>query len=509
ISIQYHQQNALLTVAVDITERLEIEEKLHAASRAKSEFLANMSHEIRTPMNAIIGFTELLSEQLKDQKLKSFVNTIQSAGNNLLTLINDVLDLSKIEAGKLKIEKTPCNPHRIFTELGNIFMLKMREKDIDFIIEVEPNIPSSLYLDATRLRQVMFNLIGNAVKFTEKGFVHIKVRSDNEDNIRSKVDLIIDIKDSGIGIADDQQDIIFQEFEQSSNQSMAKHGGTGLGLSISKRLVEMMGGELSLQSKLALGSTFSVHLNAVDVASFTEESIVAPTEPHRQINFQAASILLVDDIQDNLDLLLANFENTDLQVSTAKNGLEAVNAAKQQEFDLIIMDIRMPVMNGYQAAKEIKSFIDTPIIALTASVMSDDFERVRNKHFDGYLRKPVLKAGLFEELSHFLPFSQAKGLEGKSKPAGLSSEDEAKLTPLLLALAEHSSLYEASVKNNNLSEIQRFSEAISLASAQHPIVIFADFSAQLDQAIDNFDIAAIKQTLNTYPKLIEQLTAAA
>ncbi|MEY8195339.1 MAG: transporter substrate-binding domain-containing protein [Cycloclasticus sp.] len=509
ISIQYHQQNALLTVAVDITERLEIEEKLHAASRAKSEFLANMSHEIRTPMNAIIGFTELLSEQLKDQKLKSFVNTIQSAGNNLLTLINDVLDLSKIEAGKLKIKKTPCNPHRIFTELGNIFSLKMREKDIDFIIEVEPSIPSSLYLDATRLRQVMFNLIGNAVKFTEKGFVHIKVRSDNEDNIRSKVDLIIDIKDSGIGIADDQQDIIFQEFEQSSNQSMAKHGGTGLGLSISKRLVEMMGGELSLQSKLALGSTFSVHLNAVDVASFTEESIVAPTEPHRQINFQAASILLVDDIQDNLDLLLANFENTDLQVSTAKNGLEAVNVAKQQEFDLIIMDIRMPVMNGYQAATDIKSFTDTPIIALTASVMSDDFERVRNKHFDGYLRKPVLKTDLFKELSHFLPFSQAKALEEKSKPTGLSSADKAKLTPLLLALAEHSSLYEASVKNNNLSEIQRFSEAISLASDQHPIVIFADFSAQLDQAIDNFDIAAIKQTLNTYPKLIEQLTAAA
>jgi len=509
ISIQYNQQNAFLTVAVDVTERLEIEEKLQAASQAKSEFLANMSHEIRTPMNAIIGFTELLSEQLKDQKLKSFVNTIQSAGNNLLTLINDVLDLSKIEAGKLKIEKTPCNPHRIFTELGNIFILKMREKDIDFIIDVEPSIPASLYLDATRLRQVMFNLIGNAVKFTEKGFVHIKVRSDNEDNIRSKVDLIIDIKDSGIGIADDQQDIIFQEFEQSSNQSIAKHGGTGLGLSISKRLVEMMGGKLSLQSKLAHGSTFSVHLNAVDVASFTEESVADPIEPNSQISFQTANILLVDDIQDNLDLLLANFENTNLQVSTAKNGLEAVNAAKRQEFDLIIMDIRMPIMNGYQAAKEIKSFADTPIIALTASVMSDDFGRIRNNHFDGYLRKPILKADLFEELSKFLAFSQAGVTEEKSAPTVLSVEDEAKLTPLLLALAEHSLLYEASIKNNNLSEIQRFSEAISLASDQHPIVVFADFSAQLDQAIDSFDIAAIKQTLNTYPKLIKQLTDAA
>lgn len=508
--IKYQKQPALLSIAVNMTERLEIEATLklakrdaESANRAKSEFLANMSHEIRTPMNAIIGFTELLNEQIDDPKLKSFVKIIQTAGNNLLVLINDILDLSKIEAGKLHIKKTPCNPHDLFTELGNIFMLKMREKNIDFILDIDPLIPQSLYIDAPRLRQVLLNLIGNAVKFTDDGFIKIKVRTDNEDKIRSKVDLIINIEDSGIGISKDQQLLIFHDFEQSSGQDMRKYGGTGLGLSISKRLVEMMDGQLLLKSQINVGSTFTVKLTALDVTTLSIESETPKNKTH--IEFNPAKILIVDDVQDNQRLLLAHFESTALQTMTAVNGFEAVNLAKQHAFDVIIMDIRMPVMNGYQAAEEIKSFSDTPIIALTASVMTDDFDRKKSDNFDGYLRKPILRAELINELCRFLTYTETESPEFQEKPSSLTAKEKAILPQLLFASEALSSLYEASTKSNNLSEIQQFSDALSSLTQQYPVSLMTEYSMQLQQAVERFDITAIKQALNTYPELITKL----
>jgi len=510
--IKYHKKPALLSIAVNMTERLEMEAALksakkyaESANQAKSEFLANMSHEIRTPMNAIIGFTELLNEQIEEPKLKSFVKTIQSAGNNLLTLINDILDLSKIEAGKLKLEKTPCNPHDLFTEVANIFMLKMQEKNIDFILDIDPNIPQSLYLDATRLRQVLLNLVGNAVKFTESGVIRIKARTDNENKIGSKLDLLIDIEDSGIGIAEDQQAIIFQEFGQSEGQSVSQYGGTGLGLSISQRLVEMMGGQLLLQSELGVGSTFTVKLTALDVTSLSVEAELETPKSKAQIEFEPANILIVDDVLDNQNLLLAHFADTALTTVIAENGLEAVELAKKTSFELILMDIRMPIMNGYEAAEQIKSFSNTPIIALTASVMTDDFERKKSDHFDGYLRKPVLRADLISELCKFLTYTEKEFEENQQEILSLSANEKKQLPDAVEALEKLSSLYDAGVKSNNISDIEQFSNALSTLAKQYPIALITDYSIQLEQAVDSFDIAAIKLALNAYPELIAQL----
>ena len=478
------------------------------ANQAKTQFLANMSHEIRTPLNAIIGFTELLNEQVKDAKLKSFVKTIQMAGHSLLALINDILDLSKIEAGKMRIDKKVCNPHNLFSELGQIFMMKMREKNLDFVLDIDPKIPENLILDATRLRQILFNLIGNAVKFTEQGHVCVRARKGNEDRIRSKLDLYIDVDDSGIGISADQRELIFKEFEQPEGQDVSKYGGTGLGLGISKRLTEMMGGEISLISGLGVGSTFTIHLMGVDVSAVSAVSVEPRClELSRQSRFLPANVLVVDDIEDNRSLLKECFAETELAVSEVENGLDAVNRVRQGKIDLVLMDIRMPVMDGYQAAEKIKAFSQVPIIALTASVMQDDYERAKSTHFDGYLRKPVLKADLMAELMRFLPFEAIEGTTVQAHSPVLSQEELRALPSVIEELETLAKTCEHISRNNNMSEITKFADTLLAIGRQHEITAVTEYASQLQADIDGFDIIAIKQSLKAYPQLLAQLSA--
>jgi two-component system, NarL family, sensor histidine kinase EvgS len=494
----------------DITARKKIEKDLETAkiqaekaTLAKSQFLANMSHEIRTPLNAIIGFTELLNEQLKDNKLKSFAKTIQTAGDSLLGLINDILDLSKIEAGKMNIDKRACNPHSLFSELGQIFMMNMRGKNLDFILDIDPQIPENLLLDATRLRQILFNLIGNAVKFTEHGHIRLRARTSNEDSIRSKLDLFLDVEDTGIGISADQQELIFKDFEQLEGQDVRKYGGTGLGLAISKRLIELMGGEISLVSKLGKGSTFTLHL--IDVAISSIQLEPEPFKQKQQVRFFPANILVVDDIEDNRSLLRESFADTDLTISEVENGLQAVNTVMQEKIDLVLMDIRMPIMDGYQASEKIKSFSKVPVIALTASVMQDEHERAKSIHFDGYLRKPVLKADLMAELMRFLPYELIEDIaEPKALPS-LSSEELYVLPSVISELEKLINTCEQIAKKNNLSEIAQFADTLSTIGSNSGINIIADYGKKLKEAIECFDIVAIKRYLQAFPELISKL----
>ncbi len=514
--ITYLNQRAYLSIGIDMTERLEMEAALQkardaaeAANRSKSQFLANMSHEIRTPMNAIIGFTELLNDQVTDPRLKAFVKTIQSAGNSLLLLINDILDLSKIEAGKMGIEKRATNPHYLFTELLDIFMVDVRKKGLNMALEVAPEIPVSLMLDAIRLRQILVNIIGNAVKFTEKGGVRVIAAVVNVDKIHSKVDLIIEVEDTGIGIPERQLQVIFDEFEQTEAQHLSKFGGTGLGLAISRRLIELMGGSISVQSEVGRGSKFTICLNDIDVASVKQQVAVSEKRDTPEIKFEPAVVLIVDDIENNRQLISENFSGTEVAVLEAENGEEAVEKVHQQKIDLILMDIRMPVMDGYQAARLIKNqFNDLPIIALTASVMKDEHERIKSENFDSYLRKPISRYELFTTMARFLEHHQVIKETAQSLKISLSLSEQKVLPDVLKNLEKMTEQWRVIQSNNNISDIKNFaSDLISVAEQFHfePLSRYAE---QLLEQITTFDVMGIKASLEGFSDFHDNLKKA-
>lgn len=376
------------------------------ASQAKSQFLANMSHEIRTPMNAILGYTQELrrdKERLTEDQ-QDYLNAVSTSGEHLLTLINDILDLSKIESGKMEVINEPCSPHQIIAQVVSIMRVRALEKRISLEYSWEGPVPVTILTDSEKLRQVLINIVGNAIKFTAQGSIRIVSRL----NVESQV-LGIEVIDSGHGIPANQLDRIFQPFVQADFSMTRKHGGTGLGLTISRRICEMLNGNISVQSVVGVGSTFLItigtgSLEGVEMLSVGAISDITPS-PDPVIAVETPSIanmrvLLVEDGETNRRLIQVILKRHKCQVVSAENGQIGVELAMQQEFDAILMDMQMPVKDGYTAATELRTNgLTLPIIALTAHAMRGDQERCLNAGCSDYMTKPIREERLIQKLA--------------------------------------------------------------------------------------------------------------
>jgi signal transduction histidine kinase len=393
-----------------------------AANEAKTHFLANMSHEVRTPMTAIIGFAETLLDPGLDESERGFaVEVIHQNGEHLLQIINDILDVSKIEAGKLEVEQIDCSPMQIVSDVQSLMGVRAEEKNLNFAIEYIGQVPETIKTDPTRLRQIFINLVGNAIKFTSSGDVRLVARfSDPEDPGQSQPMMVFDVIDNGIGMTDEQVGRLFRPFVQADPTTTRRFGGTGLGLTISKHLAEYLGGDITVSSKPGEGSTFRVAIptgpiervrmvdpvtGAVIDDGASGEAPAEEKEDPLEIRLDCR-VLVAEDFVANQKLIEYVLGKAGAQITLVENGQLAVDAAleakeKGTPFDVILMDMQMPVLNGYQATSMLRRRgYSGPILALTAHAMSTDAEKCLNAGCDGYATKPIDRAGLLQLVRH-------------------------------------------------------------------------------------------------------------
>lgn len=512
-------------------------EKAIEASKAKSEFIASVSHELRTPLNIILGSIELLSETNIDTDQGKYLKVCRNACESLLEIISGILDISKIEAGQLNIENMEFEPEALVADIILLNEFRAKSKNIDLKGTVSPDVPSVLCADPARIRQILINLVNNAIKFTEMGEVCVKVETVNpteskQGTSHGNLYLKFTVSDTGIGINTENIDRIFDEFIQADTSITRKFGGTGLGLTISKKLVKLMGGAIWAESKEGEGSKFIFTVRCAYAESGSKTGIKKhPKQPRMTLPDRKLKILLAEDIPDNR-MLISRMISEIAEVETAGNGAQAVEKFKSGNYDLIIMDIQMPELDGYSAAGFIRGIesnekrAETPLIALTAFATSEELKKSQEAGFSGYVTKPVKKATLIEAISQVMEEKNDKMNKDDEKPDDHDTEMEAKLDKeekinetdqyyLVIADAAIEDLIPFFIENrkidlqkienainlNDYKEIMRIGHSLKGTGGSYGFHVISEIGAKLEDAAEekNLDsLLSIKNQMSDY-----------
>ncbi|MCX6074308.1 MAG: ATP-binding protein [Campylobacterales bacterium] len=495
----YELEEALEKESSMIDDLKIAKEEADSANRLKSEFLANMSHEIRTPLNSVIGFSDLLEQELTDPKHIGYLQAVKNGGRTLLTLINDILDLSKIEAGHMKIEMHPMEVKAFVQNIMLLFSEAGRKKGVEISYGIDENIPEWIIADEIHLRQILINLISNAIKFTHEGSVHLHLSTPSS-KTDDEVTLMFSIHDTGIGIPEKNQTKIFEAFIQNDEQDSRQYGGTGLGLAICQRLAHLMGGDITVESHLGEGSTFVLELVHIersealfshDEASLSDDGLV----------FDRSRILIVDDIAENRLLLGEILRGYGLEVDEASDGVIALERIREHPYQLVFMDIRMPNMDGWEAMATIqREFFDRSfaVVAVTASVMKHDHERIFTT-FDGLLEKPVNRHHLLNVLQQYLPYTvvatvvEEEGVESLSGVLDTSRRDE-----LCGTLKELDSNALNALKSGDIDAAYTFADELEKIGNSYGMNAIIEYASKLKNGCESFDIMSVEDLLKGY-----------
>ena len=441
-------------------------DQANAANEAKNQFLANISHEIRTPMNAVIGFSDILGDEQLTHEQKDYVNIIHNCGKHLMQIIDDILDFSKIETGNLDVEMIDCSLAELLNRVESILQHQVSEKGLEFQIRKDDRLPAIIHTDSNRIRQCLTNLVNNAIKFTETGHIYVNVSLEDKDN---QPFIRFVIEDTGIGISAEKKDRIFESFTQADGSTSRKYGGTGLGLPITRHLAKLLGGKLSLTSEEGKGSIFSLVIPAgIDVKKQSLEdrgnieAHIDTTEDKIQQLKLSGHVLVAEDVETNQMLVKSLLNKMNLEVTIAADGKETVQKALAEKFDLILMDIQMPHMNGYEATEKLREEgIKTPIVALTANALKGDREKCISAGCDDYLPKPIDRQQLMEKILKYLP-QENQNLNGTAEHSSPATEQAAEQTQLNESIVPNEGIIDWDQLINRLGDEELIKEVVSI-----------------------------------------------